>query len=335
MAVKAYAARGPKQKLEPFEYEPGPLGKHEVDVRVSHCGICHSDLALIDNEWGNATYPVVPGHEVVGTVAAVGASVDRLAVGARVGVGWHAGSCGHCEWCSRGKESLCAQERGTIVGRHGGWAESVRVDAKFAVPMPEALDPAVAGPLMCAGSTVFTPMVEFGVEPWMRTAVVGVGGLGHLAVQFLAAFGCEVTAISSTHDKDDLARKLGATKFLATKAGNELKKAAGSFDFIISTVGADLPWPDFVAALRPQGRIVFVGIPGAPVAVPVFGLIAEKSVSGAMCGSPSDTARMLEFAARTGVKPVVEHFAMTDVNKAVDHVRAGKARFRVVLSTDD
>ena len=331
MAVKAYAAPGKGQPLEPFEYEPGPLGPNEVEVKVEYCGICHSDLAMIDNEWGFSRYPVVPGHEVIGTVAAVGDKVDGVKVGTRVGVGWHAGSCGHCEWCARGKESLCAKERATIVNHHGGFAESVRVDAKFAVPIPEGIDPASAGPFMCAGATVFTPMVEFNVQPWMRTAVIGVGGLGHLAVQFLAAFGCEVTAISSSHDKDDLARELGATQFIATRGGNELKKAANRFDFIMMTASADLPWPEIVATLRPQGRLVFVGIPGAPVQVPIFNLLAEKSVSGGSCGSPSDTARMLQFAARTGVKPVVEEFAMSDINAAIDHVRAGKPRFRVVL----
>jgi len=332
MAVKAYAVKGPKQRLEPFEYEPGPLGPDQVDVRVTHCGICHSDLAMIDNDWGFSTYPLVPGHEVIGHVSAIGSGVDGLAVGTRVGVGWHCGSCGHCEWCYRGKESLCAQERALIINHHGGWGESVRTQWKFAVPIPDALDSADAGPLMYAGATVFTPMVEFGVKPWMRTAVVGIGGLGHLAVQFLAGFGCEVTAISSTHAKDDQARKLGATRFIASRGNDELKKAARSFDFIISTVDADLPWSDFVTALRPQGRLVFVGVPTSPVQLSVFGLIAEKSISGASCGSPTDTARMLDFAARKGIKPVTEQFAMNDVNQALDHVRAGKARFRAVLA---
>ena len=332
MAIKAFAVKGPKQKLEPFEYEPGPPGPDEVEVRVTHCGICHSDLAMIDNDWGFTSYPLVPGHEVVGHVSAIGSGVHGLAVGQRVGVGWHASSCGHCEWCYRGKESLCSQDRGLIINHHGGWGDSVRVHWKFAIPLPDAIESAVAGPFMCAGATVFTPMVEFGVKPWMRTAVIGIGGLGHLAVQFLAAMGCDVTAISSTHAKDDLARKLGATHFIASRASDELKKAAGSFDFIMSTVDADLPWIDYVNALRPQGRLVFVGIPGSPVPLPVFGLILEKSVSGGSCGSPSDTARMLEFAARTGVRPVVEQFAMSDVNQAIEHCRAGKARFRAVLS---
>jgi alcohol/geraniol dehydrogenase (NADP+) len=286
---------------------------------------------MIDNDWGFSAYPLVPGHEAVGTIAAIGSDVDGVKIGQRVGVGWHAGSCGHCEWCGKGLESLCAQERATIVHHHGGWADAVRVDWKFAVPIPDAIESTVAGPFMCAGSTVFTPMARFGVTPTMKTAVVGIGGLGHLAVQFLAAFGCEVTAISSSHSKDDEARKLGATHFIATKGTDELKKAAGSFDFIISTVGADLPWGEYVAALRPQGQLVLVGIPESDLKIPPFPLLAEKSVRGGSCGGPADTAAMLAFAARSGVRPVVELFPMADVNKALDHLRAGKARYRVVL----
>jgi uncharacterized zinc-type alcohol dehydrogenase-like protein len=333
MGVKAYAVKAAKGPLEPFEYEPKPLGKHEVEVRVSYCGICHSDIAMIDNDWGWSKYPLVPGHEVVGTVAALGADVNALKVGQQVGVGWSCGSCQACEWCVRGRENLCAKNLGTItMGHHGGWAESVRCHWKFAVPMPAGLDPAKAGPLMCAGSTVFTPMVQYGVTATMRVAVVGVGGLGHLAVQFLAKMGCEVTAISSTHDKDTEAEKLGATKFIATKGTNELKKAAGSFDFILSTVSADVPWAEYLTALRPRGRLVICGLPESDIKFPVLPLLAEKSVSGGICGSPSDTAEMLAFAARHGVSPVTEQFAIADVNQAVDRVRSGKARFRVVLA---
>src|SRR5579871_6020107 len=148
MGVKAYAAKAARGRLEPFEYDPGPLGPHEVEVRVGHCGICFSDIGMIDNELGATTYPLVPGHEVIGTVAAVGSGVDTLQVGTRVGVGWHCGSCGHCEWCHRGLESFCAEDRATIIGHHGGWAESVRCKAEFAVPIPDALESSTAGPLM-------------------------------------------------------------------------------------------------------------------------------------------------------------------------------------------
>jgi uncharacterized zinc-type alcohol dehydrogenase-like protein len=331
MGVKAYAAKGPKQPLEPFEYEPGPLGPHEVEVKVSHCGICHSDLAMIDNDWGFSAYPLVPGHEVIGTVAAVGSDVDALKVGQRVGVGWSCNSCGRCEWCVKGLETFCAQNQGTIVHHHGGWAETVRAHWKFAVPIPGALESSVAGPLMCAGATVFAPMIHYGVDATMKTAVVGIGGLGHLAVQFLSAFGCEVTAISTTHAKDEEARQMGASHFIATKGTDELKKAANRFDFILSTVAVDLPWAEYVAALRPQGRLCLVGVPDADLKIPPFPLLPEKSVCGAAVGSPSDTATMLEFAARKEVRPIVEYFPMPEVNKAVDHLRAGKARYRIVL----
>ena len=298
---------------------------------MSHCGIGHGDLAMIDDDWGFSRYPLVPGHEVIGTVAAVGSNGDQVRVGLTVGVGWSCGSCGRCEWCLHGLESLCAQNQGVIVHHHGGWAESVRSHWQFAVPIPDGLDPSVAGPLMCAGSTVFTPMIRFGVKPTMRAAVVGIGGLGHLAVQLLAAFGCEVAAISSTHSKDDEAKAMGAHHFLATKGTDELKQAAGSFDFIISTVAVDLPWGDYVVALRPQGRLVLVVIPESDLKIPAFPLLAEKSVTGGCRGSPSDTAVMLDFAARNGVKPVVEAFPMADVNQALDHLKAGKARYRIVL----
>ena len=231
----------------------------------------------------------------------------------------------------RGLESFCARNQGVIVHHHGGWAESVRAHWKFAVPIPEALDSEVAGPLMCAGSTVFSPMIHYGVDSTMKVAVVGIGGLGHLAVQFLAAFGCEVTAISTTHSKDDEARAMGASHFLATRGTDELKRAAGSFDFILSTVAVDLPWADYVGALRPRGRLCLVGVPESALPIPAFPLLQERSVCGASVGSPSDTATMLGFAARKGVRPVVEPFPMAEVNRALAHLRAGKARYRIVL----
>ncbi|MGH3869959.1 MAG: NAD(P)-dependent alcohol dehydrogenase [Pseudonocardiaceae bacterium] len=332
MTVKAYAAKTAMGMLERYDYETGPLGTADVEIQVTHCGICHSDIAMIDDDWASSQYPLVPGHEVIGIITAVGANVSGIRqVGQRVGVGWQAGSCGRCEWCARGKENLCAAGRPTIIGRHGGWASAVYCQAEFAVPLPDQLPSDNAGPLMCAGATVFTPMVEYCVMPWMRTAVVGIGGLGHLAVQFLAKFGCEVTAISSSHSKDADARTLGAARFLATTGTDELKKAAGTFDFILSTVSADIPWGDYLAALRPQGRLVIVGVPQSDIRFPVGPLLAERSVSGGAVGSPSDIARMLKFAARAGVVARVEQFPIADVNRAVDHVRSGRARFRAVL----
>jgi uncharacterized zinc-type alcohol dehydrogenase-like protein len=221
----------------------------------------------------------------------------------------------------------------TIVGRHGGWADSVRVQAHFAVPIPENLDSAVVGPLMCAGTTVWTPMTHYGVRPGMKTAVLGVGGLGHLAVQFLAKFGTDVTAISSSHNKEEEARQLGASDFIATRGTDELAASANRFDFIISTVSADVEWDQYIAALAPEGRLCIAGIPESELKLTAFPIIHDqRSVSGGRAGAPSDTTAMLEFCAKQGVAPMCEQFDMKDVNQAVDRVRSGKVRYRAVLA---
>lgn len=335
MQVQGYAAQAAGESLQPFAFDPGPLSPEEVDVQVTHCGICHTDVAVVDNEWGFSQYPAVPGHEIVGTVAAVGSNVHRLKVGQRVGVGALCGSCMECEWCEAGRQHVCAKiPKGTVMGGHkGGFATHVRVDNwQFAFPIPDAIASEHAGPLMCAGTTVFTPLLRYGVRPTDRVAVVGIGGLGHLAVQFLAKLGCEVTAISSTHDKDEMARSFGATDFIATRGTDELSKAARRFDFILCTVTADLPWDLYMAALRPGGKLCMVGIPDKPIAFSPWSVIAgEKAVVGGQPGSVDETQQMLEFAARHGVKPVIETFPMAEANRALDHTRQGKARFRAVL----
>jgi uncharacterized zinc-type alcohol dehydrogenase-like protein len=332
MAINAYAVKTAQGRLEPFSYEPAPLGRDEVEVAVTHCGICHSDLSMINNEWGMSQYPLVPGHEVIGTVAAKGADVADLEIGQRVGLGWQCGSCAHCEYCRTARHQLCAQEQDTIVHHHGGFADRVRATAEFVIPIPDALPSAEAAPLLCAGNTVYSPILRHHVNGNMRAAVVGIGGLGHIAVQFLAKVGCEVTAISSTHSKDDEARGFGAKSFIATKGTDELKKAANSFDFMISTVSASLPWNDYVGALRPQGVLVIVGVPDAEMPVAAFGLIGkEKSIAGGRAGSPWDLGLMLDFAARHQVKAQIEKYPFTAVNDAMDRLKSGKARYRVVL----
>jgi len=332
MSINAYAAQSAKGRLEPFTYEPGPLGRNEVEVAVTYCGICHSDMSMLNNDWGFSQYPLIPGHEVIGTVAAKGEGVLELEIGQRVGVGWQCGSCAACEYCHTGREHLCAQEVDTIVHHHGGFADRVRATAEFAVPIPEALPSAETGPLLCAGNTVFSPILRHHVNGTMRVAVVGIGGLGHIAVQFLAKMGCEVTAISSTHSKDEEARGFGAKHFIATKGTDELKKAAGSFDFIISTVSASLPWNDYVDALRPQGTMLTVGVPDAEMQIGAFGLIGkEKEIAGGRAGSPSDIRQMLDFAARHGVRAQIEKYPMDAVNDAMARLESGKARYRVVL----
>lgn len=336
MRVTAHAALDARAELTPYEYDAGELGPLEVDVEVTHCGICHTDVAMIDNEFGYSQFPVVAGHEAAGVVAAVGNAVDdtQLRVGQRVAVGAISGTCMRCEYCLAGKQQLCAKRDDTVLrGHRGGFASSVRAgDWRFAYPIPDAIESAHAGPMLCAGVTVFAPFVRHCVKPTDHVAIVGIGGLGHLAVQFAAAWGCEVTAISTSPDKRDEALELGAHHFIATRGSDELSAAAGTFDFILSTVSADIAWDDYLSALKPQGTLCVVGVPPGTMTISPFGLLmSEKRISGGVPASRIETVQMLQFAARTGVRPRVETFPIDDINAAVDKVRSGRARYRVVV----
>jgi uncharacterized zinc-type alcohol dehydrogenase-like protein len=255
-------------------------------------------------------------------------------VGQRVGVGAISGSCMSCEYCEGGKQNVCSNRVDTVMRGHlGGFASQVRVSNwRFAYPIPDAIASEHACPLLCAGTTVFAPLLRNRVMPTDRVAVVGIGGLGHLAVQYLAKWGCDVTAISSSGNKEAEARELGAAHFIATGDSDDLEQAAGSFDFILSTVSASLPWDRYLAALRPQGKLCIVGVPDAGIAFSPFSLLpAEKVIAGGIPGSLVETTQMLTFTARHGIKPIVETFPMADANRALDHVRQGKARYRAVL----
>lgn len=330
--IKAYAAFEPGGELKPFEYDPGPLGDHDVEIDVEFCGICHSDLSMLNNEWGMTRYPFVPGHEVAGRISAVGAHVKKLQVGDRVGLGWHSGYCNECQTCMEGDHNLCAGARGTIVGRHGGFADKVRAQSASVVKLPDNVSSEVAGPLFCGGITVFNPIVQFGVKPTARVGVVGIGGLGHMALQFLNAWGCEVTAFTSSEAKRTEALELGAHRTLDSRDGQALKDSAGYFDLILSTVNVKLDWGSYVNTLRPKGRLHLVGAVLEPVELNVFALMGgQRSVSSSPVGSPAVIAQMLEFAARHNIEPKVEVFDMADVNTAIDRLENGSPRYRVVL----
>lgn len=331
--IRAYAATAPGGRLQPWEYDPGPLRPEQVEIAVEHCGICHSDLSMLDNEWGRSTYPIVPGHEVVGTVAALGEQVPGLKLGQRVGLGWFASSCTHCQNCLSGDHNFCVTNQGTIVGRHGGFADRVRAHWVWTTPIPEGLDATTAGPLFCGGVTVFNPILQFGVKPTDRVAVVGIGGLGHLAIGFLRAWGCEVTAFTSSEAKRDEALRLGAHHVVATGDAAALAKLAGRFQFVLVTINAAQDWGAYLATLAPRGRLHFVGAVLEPMGFrPQLLFGNQKSVSGSPLGSPATTRTMLDFAARHGIAPQAEFFPMTQVNEAIEHLRAGKARYRVILT---
>ena len=334
-SIKAYAAKSAGAHLEPFEFTPKPLGDEEVDVAVDYCGICHSDLSMIHNNWGMAQFPIVPGHEISGRVVAAGPKAKNLKIGDRVGIGWSSGSCMSCPDCMSGDQNLCASNEGVIVGRHGGFAERVRAHWAWTVPIPEALDPAKVGPLFCGGITVFNPLVQCGVQPTDRVGVVGVGGLGHLAVQFLNTWGCEVTAFSSSPSKAEELRKLGAHHVVDSRDPGQLKPLARSLDFILVTVNVPLDWNAYIETLAPRGRLHYVGAVMEPLNVGVFPLLlGQRSISASPLGSPTTTADMLDFCARHDISPVVEEFPMSKVNEAIAHLESGKARYRIVLKND-
>ncbi len=331
--INAYAAMASGGELKPFTYDPGPLGHQEVEIEIEHCGICHSDLSMVDNEWGIAAFPLVPGHEVVGTISSVGQGVFNLQVGQRVGLGWHAGYCMTCAACMSGDHNMCDQAVGTIVNRHGGFADKVRAHAPSVVALPPNIDAESAGPLFCGGITVFNPLVQFGIRPFHRVAVIGIGGLGHLALQFLNAWGCQVTAFTSTEAKQTEALELGAHQTINSRDPDAIQAAAGQFDLIISTVNVKLDWNAFVAALKPRGRLHLVGATLEPLDLGLFPLLmGQRSVSSSPVGSPVNIARMLDFAARHDIKPIIETFRMDQVNDALARLRSGKARYRIVLS---
>lgn len=333
--VNAYAVHEAGGHFEPFSYEVGELRPNEVEIDVRHCGICHSDLSMIDNEWGMSHYPLVAGHEVIGKVAAKGSRVKHLEVGMTVGLGWHAGYCGHCQLCRTGDENLCSKAQPTIVARHGGFADKVRAQGSSVVAIPEGMDLESAGPLLCGGITVFNPLLEFGIKPTDKVAVIGIGGLGHIALQFFNEWGCEVTAFTSSDSKRAEALSLGAHKTLSSRDRAEIKSAADSFDFIISTVHVKLDWDLYLSTLKPKGRLHFVGATLEPLDVGVFSLLSrQKSISASPVGSPTAIEAMLEFSRLHDVTPQVEVFPMSKINEAFEHLRSGNAKYRIVLSNE-
>ncbi|KIC91298.1 NADPH-dependent aldehyde reductase Ahr [Flavihumibacter solisilvae] len=335
--VKAWAAFEKNGKLEPFTFDLPPITDEEVEIEVEHCGICYSDLGVIRNELGFTTYPLVPGHEVTGRIAALGsiAANKGLRIGQKVGLGWFKFSCGHCDPCLQGQQNLCTSIQGTILGNHGGWAERVRTHWIWAIPIPGELDARDAGPLMCAGITVFAPLLEFGVRPTDHIGIIGIGGLGHLAVKFASAWGARVTAFSSSTSKYDDIKKLGADDIVSSRDSSQWGKLKGKLDFILVTVTASMEWDKIISLLAPNGRLHFVGIIPEPIPVSVLSLlIPQASVSSSPGGSRPVLDKMLRFAALHGISPITEHWPMSKVNEAISNFEAGKSTYRIVLDAD-
>jgi uncharacterized zinc-type alcohol dehydrogenase-like protein len=331
---KAWVAKAPKQPMVLETLDPGPLGEEDVEVVVENCGLCHSDLSVLTNEWGISQFPAVLGHEVIGRITALGPSTKGLKVGQRVGVGWFSDSDMHCRQCMSGNHHLCPQAQATIIGHRGGFASHVRAHWAWTIPLPEKLNFADAGPLLCGGITVFNPLATH-ARPTDRVGIIGIGGLGHMAVKFAAAYGCDVTAFTSSESKFDEARSFGANHVASSKDSSSIKKLSGSFDLLISTVNVALDWDAMINTLAPNGRLHVVGAVLEPIPVGAFSLIlSQRSISGSPTGSPVAIGTMLDFAARHNIAPQTEHFPMSKINEAFARLESGKARYRIVLDAD-
>jgi len=335
MTIRAYAAPDINTSLQDFRYDQTPLAPEDVAIAITHCGICYTDIHMIDNDWGLSQYPLVPGHEIIGTVQAVGSGVSEFTPGQRVGVGWLVGACFDCETCNRGHENYCSNHQPICVGRFGGFATHVTADHRFVFPIPDGMDSAKTAPLLCAGITVFNAILSYGVQPTQHIGIIGMGGLGHVAVQFAKAFGCEITVFSTSKDKEQQALALGATHFVLSQDEQEIEKRKSTLDFLLCTIHVDQNWSDYLDLLRPTGNLCFVGVPPQALNVTAVSLIdGGKSVSGSYIGNRQRMREMLSFAALHGIEAQVEVCPLIEVNEAIKKVRNNQARYRMVLEMD-
>jgi uncharacterized zinc-type alcohol dehydrogenase-like protein len=330
--ILAQAALTKGAALEPYSYEPRELASTEIEVEISHCGLCFSDIHIIDDGWSRSKYPVVPGHEIVGKVAMVGAAVAHLQPGQRVGIGWQRSACLECDLCVAGQENLCPRQEATCLGHHGGLASRIRIDGRFAFALPETIPSSAAAPLLCGGVTVYAPMRRYGVGATSSVAVIGIGGLGHMALLMLRAMGAEATAFSTSAAKRDEALAMGASEFASSTDPKDLRKHFGRFDLVLSTVHARLDWTSYLQTLKPNGTLCLLGQPPGVIQFPPSLLITgQRSITGSDIGGRAAIREMLRFVARHDIAPVIETMPMAEANAAITRLRQNQVRYRMVL----
>ncbi|AXJ09491.1 NAD(P)-dependent alcohol dehydrogenase [Arthrobacter sp. PM3] len=342
LTVNAYAAPSAAEDLVPTTIERRNVGPHDVLIEVKYAGICHSDIHTVRGDWGPQSYPLVPGHEIAGIVTEVGTAVTKHAVGDRVGVGCMVNSCGECANCAAGEEQYClagntgtygAVDRdGTIT--QGGYSTHVVVTEDFVVTIPEGLELDVAAPLLCAGITTYSPLHHWGAGPGKKVAVVGLGGLGHMAVKIAHAMGAEVTVLSQSLKKQEDGLRLGADHYFATSEPATFEQLAGTFDLIINTVSASIDISAYLQLLKLDGALVNVGAPAEPLPVNAFALIGgRRSFAGSMIGGIRETQEMLDFCASHGIGAEIEVIPAAKINDAYERVLASDVRYRFVIDT--
>lgn len=339
--VAAYQAVASGAPLEKGTIERRDLRPDDIRIEIEFAGICHSDIHTVREEWGPIDFPLVPGHEIIGRVTEAGSEVQKFTVGERAGVGCLVDSCRECEWCLKGEENNCPKAVGTYRGKDrftgeqtdGGYSTEIIVSEAFALHIPENLDPAATTPLLCAGITTYSPLRTWGVTEGSKVAVVGMGGLGHVAVKLAAAMGAEVTVISQTRSKEEDGRRFGATDWIArTEDPEALSKHKGEFDVIINTVSAHVDVQEFMATLRPHGAMVLLGLPTETLEVKAPLLVSgRKSLTGSNIGGIRETQEMLDFCGEHGVTAEIELINAEDLNDAYDRVVDSDVRYRFVI----
>jgi uncharacterized zinc-type alcohol dehydrogenase-like protein len=340
--TKAYAAQSPDSDLAPWSFERRDVGAHDVQIDILFCGVCHSDLHQIKNEWFPGIFPMVPGHEIVGRISRVGAHVKKFKEGDLAGVGCMVDSCQQCANCEQGLEQYCLEgntQTYNNLGRdgqptYGGYSTTIVVREEFVVSVSDQLDLAAVAPLLCAGITTYSPLRYWNVGPGHKLAVVGLGGLGHMGVKFGVAFGAEVTVLSTSPAKEQDAKALGAHHFVVTKDEEQLRAVQSSFDFILDTVAADHDIPLYLSLLKTNGTHILVGAPPKPLEIPAFALIpGRKSVSGSTIGGIAETQEMLDFCAEHNIVSDIELINIQNINQAYERMVKGDVRYRFVIDT--
>ena len=340
MHSHGFAAQSSTTPLEPFKFERREPGPADIVIEIKFCGVCHSDIHQTRDEWGGAIFPMVPGHEIVGEVTAVGAQVTKFKVGDLAGVGCMVDSCGHCEQCSAGDEQFC--RNGTVFtynSKHkdgslaqGGYSNNLVVTEAFALKLSPKLDLAATAPLLCAGITTYSPIKAAGVKPGQKVGVVGLGGLGHMGLKFAHAFGAKVTQFTTSLSKKDDALRLGADEVILSKDPKAMAAAAGSFDFILDTVSAPHDMDQYLALLKPRGRYTIVGVPEKPMSVAAFSVIGgNKNLGGSMIGGIAETQEMLDYCAEHGIVSDIELIPMQKINEAYTRVVKSDVKYRFVI----
>ncbi|MFD6418333.1 NAD(P)-dependent alcohol dehydrogenase [Streptomyces sp. NPDC060194] len=340
--VAAYAAPAAKAPLERTTVPRRPVGEHDVLIDIKFAGICHSDIHQAREGWGEAIFPMVPGHEIAGVVSEIGSGVTKFKVGDKVGVGCFVDSCRTCEYCERGEEQFCVEGNTPTyngVGRdgeatYGGYSTHVVVDENYTLRIPEGLALDEAAPLLCAGITLYSPLNRWQAGPGKKVAILGMGGLGHMGVKIAGALGAEVTVLSQSLRKKDDGLKLGATHYYATSDEKTFEELAGTFDLIVCTVSAPLPLDKYLSLLKVDGAFVNVGAPEEPNSLNMFSLISgNKALAGSMIGGIRETQEMLDFCARHGLGAEIELISAEQINEAYDRVVNSDVRYRFVIDT--